>query len=166
MILISRTLGFLVAAAVASVSAQRAAVASADEAEHVRTARAAQNAAIATRDIEQVATYWTEDVTATAGLGRTVRGRSDYRRALEADAAVVYERVPERVDVSSNENWPLAFETGTWTGRPAGGGAPLIRGRYAAHWVKAGGRWLIRSEVFVSLDCSGPACERPALTSP
>ena len=156
-----RTMGLVVAVALAGVSAERPTITSADQAEQVRGARMAQNAAIVAREMEQVAACWTEDVTVTAGSGRVVRGRSEYRRALEADPTAVYERMPERIEVSSNENWPLAFETGTWTATPADGGATFIRGRYATLWVKAGGRWLIRSEVFVSLECSVPACERP-----
>lgn len=168
MIRFSIATGLFVAAVAGSLSAERAAVRSADEAAHVRATRAAQNDAIAARDMEKVAACWTDDVTITAGLGRLVQGRGEYRRALEAAPVVIYERVPERVEVSSNDKWPLAFETGTWTATPADSGAPNMRGRYAAHWVKAGDRWLIRAEVFVSLECSGPACERaaqPAATS-
>jgi ketosteroid isomerase-like protein len=167
----TRILGTLCLAAVIvapGASAQRTTASSAAGARDVRHARAEQNAALARRDIERAAAYWTEDVTVTAGLGRVLKGRSEYRSALERDTSM-YERVPERVEVSSNANWPLAFETGTWASRPAGGGAPMVRGRYAAQWVRGGDRWLIRSEVFVALACSGAACERPALpaaTSP
>jgi hypothetical protein len=80
---------------------------------------------------------------------------------MAADSATVFRREPDRVDVSANERWPLAFESGTWTGRAARDGRPLIRGRYAAQWIKRDGRWLIRAEVFVALGCSGDGCARP-----
>jgi len=34
----------------------------------------------------------------------------------------------------------------------------VIGGRYAAQWHRISGRWLIRSEVFVALTCSGDPC--------
>jgi hypothetical protein len=90
-----------------------------------------------------------------------IQGRASYRTVMGADSATVYRREPDRVDVSDNERWPLAFESGTWTGRDPRNGQPLIRGRYAAQWIKRGGQWLIRSEVFVALGCSGAGCSRP-----
>lgn len=130
------------------------------EAAAVRAARAAQNTAIATRDLDKAASYWTEDVVIRSGLGRVIQGRASYRATLGADSVTVYRREPERVDVGDRSAWPLAFEAGTWTGRSAKDGRPLIRGRYAAQWIKRGGRWLIRSEVFVALGCSGEGCRR------
>ena len=55
--------------------------------------------------------------------------------------------------------WPLAYERGTWTGHLGTSTGPMvIRGRYGAQWVKREGRWLIRSEVFVALECGGVGC--------
>jgi hypothetical protein len=69
----------------------------------------------------------------------------------------VYQREPATVEISAQ--WPLAYESGTWVGRLAGPtGAVVIRGRYAAQWVKRGGRWLIRGELFVALSCAGVGC--------
>jgi len=131
------------------------------EAAAVRAARAAQNTAIAAHDLDRAATFWTEDVVIRSGLGRVVQGRASYRAAMAADSVTVFRREPDRVDVSDNDRWPLAFESGTWTGRGARDGRPLIRGRYAAQWIKRDGRWLIRAEVFVALGCSGTGCGRP-----
>jgi ketosteroid isomerase-like protein len=131
------------------------------EAAAVRAARSAQNSAIAARDLDRAATFWTDDVVIRSGLGRVIQGRATYRSTLGADSVTVYRRDPERVDVSDNERWPLAFESGTWSGRDARTGRPLIRGRYAAQWIKRDGRWLIRGEVFVALGCSNSGCTRP-----
>ena len=131
------------------------------EAAAVRSARSAQNTAIAARDLDRAASFWTEDVVIRSGLGRVVQGRASYKAAMAADTATIFRREPDRVDVSSNERWPLAFESGTWTGRSPRGGPALIRGRYAAQWIKRDGRWLIRAEVFVALGCSPPGCGRP-----
>jgi ketosteroid isomerase-like protein len=125
-------------------------------------ARIEQNELIARGDFERVASYWTDDVTITAGLGRTMRGREEYRRAFTLDSAMTYERTPQAIDVSAT--WPLAFETGTWIGRRRGtSSSDTLRGRYSAQWVRVAGRWLIRSEVFVALDCAGSPCRWPAL---
>ena len=42
-------------------------------------------------------------------------------------------------------------------------GPVVIGGRYSAQWVKRGDQWLIRSEVFVALTCSGVGCEATAV---
>ena len=39
----------------------------------------------------------------------------------------------------------------------------VIGGRYSAQWVKRGDQWLIRSEVFVALTCSGVGCDSAAV---
>jgi len=155
-------LGLTVVLATGSIAAIRSSSQS-REAAQVRAARAAQNTAIAAHDLDRAATYWTEDVVIRSGLGRVVQGRASYRAAMAGDAETVFRREPDRVDVSDNVKWPLAFESGTWTGRSARDNRPLIRGRYAAQWIKRDGRWLIRAEVFVALGCSGAGCNR-ALT--
>jgi ketosteroid isomerase-like protein len=149
------------AALVASACGSQAPAAAAGEAGAVRAARAEQNAAIAARDLNRVASYWTDSVTVTAGLGAGLRGRAAYRRAFELDSAMVYERTPQQVVVSAN--WPLAWEQGTWTGRQRSGrdGARLLSGSYAAQWEQVNGRWLIRSELFVATSCQAVACRWP-----
>jgi ketosteroid isomerase-like protein len=149
------------AAVVGSYALGRTVPQSSREAAAVRSARSAQNTAIAAHDFDRAATYWTDDVVIRSGLGRVVQGRASYRAAMAADSATVFRREPDRVDVSGNDRWPLAFESGTWTGHGARDGRPLIRGRYAAQWIKRDGRWLIRAEVFVALGCSGEGCGRP-----
>jgi len=131
----------------------------------IRSARAQQDAAIAAREFERVTAFWAEDVSIRRGLGQLCTGRAAYRRLVESDASsdigVVYQREPTDVEVSSS--WPLAFETGAWTGRLGSAAGPIaIAGRYSAQWVKRDGRWLIRSEVFVALTCGGVGCGWPA----
>jgi len=132
----------------------------------IRTARAAQNKAIAAGDLDRVARFWTDDVTVRRALGQPLSGREAARKALEPPAApathLVYQRLTKEVEVSAK--WPLAFETGTWEGHQATTTGPVvIGGRYSAQWVKRGGDWLIRSEVFVALSCSGAGCEAAAV---
>jgi len=132
----------------------------------IRAARTAQNTAIAAGDLDRVASFWTDDVTVRRALGQPLDGRAAARRALEPPAPpgswIVYQRLTRDVEVSAQ--WPLAFETGTWEGHLGSIGGPIvIGGRFSAQWVKRGGRWLIRSEVFVALRCSGVGCESVAV---
>jgi ketosteroid isomerase-like protein len=125
----------------------------------IKATRLQQNAAIAAFKVDEVAAAWTDDVTICRGLGTQLAGKAAYRKLFESDAPsptqIVYQREPTAIDVSPH--WPLAFETGVWTGHLGGvNGTIVISGRYSAQWVKRAGKWLIRSEVFVALEGSGP----------
>jgi len=133
-------------------------MASADE-NAIRAARLAQNAAIAARNADSVAAFWTDDVAVTAGLGFVLRGREAYKSAFGHDAPMLYTRSPAKIVVSAK--WPLAWEDGTWTGTANGQEGDKLSGRYSAQWVKENDRWRIRSELFVALDCNARACGFP-----
>ena len=138
----------------------------ADDQAAIRAARTAQNKAIEAADLDRVASFWTEDVTVRRALGQALSGRTAARQALEPpstpNSRLVYQRLTKDVEVSSQ--WPLAFETGTWEGHLGTIAGPIvIGGRYSAQWVKRGEQWLIRSEVFVALTCSGVGCESVAM---
>ena len=134
----------------------------------IRTSRAAQNRAIAVGDTAELASYWTDDVEIRRGLGQLVVGRNAYLRlfvpdvvAVERGTALVYERTPMSVEVSTQ--WPLAYEGGDWIAHVGSVSGPaVIRGRYSAQWVKRGARWLIRGEVYVALRCAGIGCSYAA----
>ncbi len=128
------------------------------EEEAIKAARSRQNAAMAAGRIDEVASYWTDDVTICRGLGVQHAGKAAYRKLFEDDAAaaerIVFRREPTSIEASAL--WPLGFETGTWSGHLGDLNGPrVISGRYSAHWVKHGERWLIRAEVFVALDGEG-----------
>ena len=132
----------------------------------LRAARVAQNAAIAAGDLDRAAAFWTDDVTVRRALGQPLSGRAEARRALEPPPPpaprIVYQRLTRDVDVSAQ--WPLAFETGTWEGHlQSPTGATVVGGRFSAQWVRRGTQWLIRSEVFVALTCSGIGCQSVAV---
>jgi ketosteroid isomerase-like protein len=137
------------------------------DADAIRAARAAQNRALAAGDLDRAAEFWTDDVTVRRALGQSLAGRAAARLALDTPPApaprLVYQRLTKDVEVSGR--WPLAFESGVWEGRLESARGPVvIGGRYSAQWVKRGDAWLIRSEVFVALTCSGVGCDAVALT--
>jgi ketosteroid isomerase-like protein len=129
----------------------------------VRAARLAQNAVLATHQMDSAASFWTDDIVITSGLGRVLRGKAAYGEAFAGDSGMVYVRTPSSIEIASP--WQSAWEQGRWVGRQGPGGPVLIHGRYAAQWHRVGNRWLIRSEIFVALGCSGAACRR-TLASP
>ncbi len=142
------------------------AVPAAADRDMVKAARVAQNAAIASGDLDRAASFWTEDVTVRRALGQPLSGREAARKALDPAPApaprLVYQRLTRDVEVSPK--WPLAFETGTWEGHQSTPTGPVvIGGRYSAQWVKRGDRWLIRSEVFVALTCRSVGCDATAV---
>lgn len=125
----------------------------------IRAARLAQNQVLAVPLLDSAATFWTSDVVVVASRGAVLRGKDQYRGAFAGDSTMVYVRSPATIDVASA--WPLAWEEGQWSGHLGAGGPAVIGGRYAAQWHRIGGRWLIRSEVFVALTCSGDPCNWP-----
>jgi ketosteroid isomerase-like protein/chorismate-pyruvate lyase len=132
----------------------------------IRSARIAQNDAIAAGDLDRAAAFWTDDVTVRRALGQALSGRAAAREALEPAAPpaprIVYQRLTR--DVDSSVQWPLAFETGTWEGHLGTVTGPtIVAGRFSAQWIKRNDRWLIRSEVFVALTCSGIGCRSLAV---
>jgi ketosteroid isomerase-like protein len=153
--------------AVAGSSERAPRVAESAEVRAVREARAAQNRAIAIGDLTRIASVWTEDVEIRRGLGALIVGRDAYLQLFAADTAgprdsvLVYQREPTTVEISPQ--WPLAYESGTWAGHMGRADGPVvIGGRYAAQWVKRGGRWLIRGEVYVALSCADAGCRYAA----
>lgn len=132
----------------------------------IRQARAAQTRALAAGDHDLVASFWADDITVRRALGHAVSGAAACRQMLEAGAAttppIVYQR--EAVSVMVSPQWPLAFEEGRWTGHAGPADSPaVISGHYAAQWVRRGGRWLIRSEIFVALTGRGVGLDFVAL---
>lgn len=139
----------------------------ADEAA-IREARKVQTQALARNDLDTVVRYWDPAITIRRALGHPVDGAAAARKLLEPApnanpaTAIIYQRESTSVQVSPN--WPLAYEEGRWSGHVGTVDAkPILAGKYAAQWVKRNGAWLIRSEVFVAIDCADAGCKAAAL---
>jgi ketosteroid isomerase-like protein len=129
------------------------------DSEAVRQARLDQNYLLAAGDIERASAFWTEDVTVRRGFGASLVGKDTYREMFRASNKIIFVREPDIIEVSTD--WPLAFESGTWSGRRESNGPAAVSGRYSAQWVKRDGYWLIRSEVFVALSCHEDPADWP-----
>lgn len=127
-------------------------VAQQDEQE-IRKIRAASNNALQAYDNELVLSFLTEDVLTTTGNGTLLAGKQALRNYILAagDSKMYWIRTANEVEV--NEEKGLAWENGTWKGYdPQQGDKPIIGGKYSAQWTKASGKWLISSQLFVSLE--------------
>ena len=139
----------------------------ADEAT-IKASRLLQTQALARNDLDTVVKYWDPAITIRRALGHPVDGAQAARKLLEpapnqaAATAIVYQREATAVTVSPH--WPLAYEEGKWSGHVGSAEAkPILAGKYAAQWVKRDGVWLIRSEIFVAIDCADAGCRAAAL---
>ena len=139
----------------------------ADEAK-IRESRRLQTQALAKNDLDTVVKFWDPAITIRRALGHPVDGAQAARKLLEPSpsqnptTAIVYQR--EATSVSVSTNWPLAYEEGRWSGHVGTADSkPILSGKYAAQWVKRDGVWLIRSEVFVAIDCADAGCKSAAL---
>jgi ketosteroid isomerase-like protein len=153
--------------ALGSASTSQAQTLAAEEAA-IRDARRTQTQALARDDLDTVVKYWTPDITIRRALGHPVEGAAAARKLLEPSGTpnpanrVVYQR--EALSVSVSGHWPLAYEEGRWSGHVGSADSkPILAGRYSAQWVKRDGVWLIRSEVFVALECADAGCKAAAL---
>lgn len=133
----------------------------------IRDARRVQTQALARNDLDTVVKYWDPAITIRRALGHPVEGAAAARKLLEPTSPppatpIIYQR--ESTSVAVSGNWPLAYEEGRWSGHVGTADAkPILSGKYAAQWVKRNGQWLIRSEVFVALDCADAGCKAAAL---
>ena len=142
-----------------------AAMASADV-DAIRALRQADNAAIARRDFAPVHGLFDPDYHVIRGAsGLTMAGPGATEVLLKDDIAkdpgfVGYERLTDRVEIGTGGL--RAAEHGRWVGRwNEPDGKMALTGVYLAMWVKTSGRWVLKSEAFVALDCSGSvACKR------
>lgn len=115
--------------------------------------RKASNEALRNFDEELNASFSTEDAFITTGAGTLIAGKEELKQYL---ASVIGEkmywiRTPDEVLVNSKTN--LAWETGTWKEyRESTGEKAIVGGKYSAMWTKVSGTWLIKSQLFVTIE--------------
>lgn len=137
----------------------------------IRRVRAASNTALEAGDVEAFMASIDADYVGTAGNGGHIRGRAELRAMLDdlftQAPGLHYVRTPDEIEVSPDGR--RAMETGRWVEVPPGERALTstgTRGRYTAYWRRFASRWVIHSEVFVTME-GGPASPRtPTPASP
>jgi len=116
--------------------------------------REQSNLALTKRAVDEISSYWTDDILITTGNGTLLAGKEKIRRflkgAYEKMPEVVYERTP--LDLKINEEKGFAWESGKWIGYSFGKKESTIAsGNYSAMWTKEGELWKIKSHLFVAL---------------
>lgn len=133
----------------------------------IRNTRAESNRWIAARRADRVACLFHANAVVTTSRGVRLDGKQGIETAVAAQFAespdTLYVRTPDAIEVSRTD--PIAFESGTWTGRWTSRAGPIdIRGRYAATWrrepsLSTGAPiWTIATEVFIPIECTGAGC--------
>lgn len=123
----------------------------------IRALRQAHNAALAAYDLDGIIHLSTDDyVLILGGSGQVIQGKTAYREFVDAAFAdphpMLFARTPDRIDVGTPEGYPVAAETGRWTGTATDSSGARIAGRYLAHWTRRTGEWRIASETYVTVD--------------
>jgi ketosteroid isomerase-like protein len=125
--------------------------------------RDANNHALAAHDLDAAMAIIADDYVNTGGNSAIERNVAEMRKGWSEEFARPghdrYVRTPEDVQVGERKGVLRAAESGIWEGidhKPAGESRPY--GRYFAHWSKAGGRWRVVSDTYVTLGCRGPGC--------
>ena len=129
----------------------------------IRFARAQADAAFLRRDFATVALPLVENVQFTGPVWRTLN-RAEllkrYGRLCNERTDVSWTHFPQKVSI--NTNWRVASETGVWKERWTAPDGPVeIEGSYSALWRQSRDQWLLDSEVFVPLKCTGGEYCRP-----
>ena len=130
-------------------------------ADAIRAARAGFNKAIAEGDLAAIKMILAENTVLVAGTDSSViAGRADQLAVWSQDfadpARLVYVRTPDKVTLSPTH--PLAMESGSWRGAPAGSDQDFIGGTYSAKWRRIDGRWQLEAEIYMTASCGGALC--------
>jgi len=115
--------------------------------------RNASNAALKSYDIELVYTFLTDDVLITTGNGTLLNGKNELKAYIRSfdDNKMYWVRTSDEIEINIERG--LAWESGTWKGYyPEKSSKAIVRGKYSAMWTKKSGVWLIKSQLFVTIN--------------
>jgi hypothetical protein len=126
----------------------------------VRNLRAESNAAIANHDETSLRAIFADDYLGIEGTsgeldnGGEATAKSYIVREFKDPTFDTYVRTPDSFRLARSEK--RIAESGHWVGiwhKPDG--TMRKSGVYLARWMHSENRWLLRSELFVTLDCQG-----------
>ena len=121
--------------------------------EQITASRKASNKAIKALDFNLSNTFLTDDVLITTGNGTLLVGKEALITYINNNGTntMYFVRTPNEIDVNSTRG--LSWESGTWQGFDINkGNKVIVHGKYSAMWTKASGKWLIKSQLFVTLE--------------
>jgi ketosteroid isomerase-like protein len=120
--------------------------------QEILSQREASNQALRAFDEDVNATFSTDDAFITTGAGTLLAGKEALSTYLKSQKGpkMYWIRTPDEVLVNSKTQ--LAWETGTWKGFLENSDSPVVSGKYSAQWTKSSGTWLIKSQLFVTLE--------------
>jgi hypothetical protein len=126
----------------------------------VRNLRAESNQAIANHDADSLRTIFADNYLGIEGTsgeldsGGEATAKSYIYREFNDPTFDMYQRTPDNFRLARSEK--RIAESGHWVGiwhKPDG--TMRKSGVYLARWMRSNDRWLLRSELFVTLDCQG-----------
>ena len=121
--------------------------------EQIIKVRNASNDALKSIDNELNYTFLTDDIMITTGNGTLINGKEEYRKYdNKFDGNSMYWiRTADEIEVNIERG--LAWESGIWKGYDLKKGRnSVVNGKYSAMWSKSSGQWLIKSQLFVTLE--------------
>lgn len=133
----------------------------------IRAARSISNAAIVRKDVETIASFWTDEIHVLGSMSRQLSGVQANRQFYETQFAsrpdTSYARTPVTVQVMAT--WKVALETGEWVATWTDADGPVrVGGSYMAQWLQSTTGWRIQGEIYVPTSCIGGAyCEQHPL---
>jgi ketosteroid isomerase-like protein len=153
----------LVLFAAAAVSAPRPQAAQSQPAaqadvEAIRLARKDLNDALASRNLELYASYWTRDATVVWAGGEIRTGIDDNAKRLAgtfADPHFSGMRNIKEIEVAKGSLSAAEFGDWVWSFGLKDGSVASYRGQYLVMWHKNAGQWRIQSELYVWTSCTG-----------
>jgi ketosteroid isomerase-like protein len=133
----------------------------------IRATRERFNKAIEQQDVDAISPVFAQNYHIITGRSAQSHGADkeyqNWQQLFNNDPTFICRREPR--EIRTNSEWGLAEELGNWTcnytveGEPAN--ATCV---YAAKWQRStDGTWLLQSEVFTTMTCTGSAgaCQRP-----
>lgn len=134
------------------------AIAQQSDIDQIRALRTQSNLAIVAHNLDGFGQTLLPDVVVTRGSGTHVAGRDSVLASLAVQFKdpnfMGYVRETDSVTISTSN--PLAAEHGHWTGRfRQPDGIQIVKGVYLSMWRQTNAGWKIRSELFVTLSCTG-----------
>lgn len=117
----------------------------------IKNQREASNKALRNFDEELNSTFLTDDILISTGAGTLISGKENLKSYIKnvTGHRMYWVRTPNEIIV--NPETKLAWEKGTWKGFIEGSMEAVVGGNYAAQWTKKSGKWLIQSQLFVTL---------------